>query len=247
MALDEKPTGYEPVNILKSIAPNIWIADGGRIKFYRVPFPTRMTVVRLSTGDMWIHSPIEISNRLSEQVESLGPVRYLVAPNWIHYASIPAWQQRFPEADTFVSPGVVQRAANQGMQLRYDQELSNTPPAVWAEEFDQRLADSGIHRELIFFHRASRSLILTDLIENFESNKVPWWMRPLIRLGGVCDPDGKMPRDMATSFMRHPQHIRSLVADMIAWAPERVVLAHGRWYKENGTAELRRAFRRYLP
>jgi hypothetical protein len=30
---------------------------------------------------------------------------------------------------------------------------------------------------------------------------------------------------------------------MIAWEPERVILAHGRWYDRAGAAELRRAFR----
>jgi hypothetical protein len=30
---------------------------------------------------------------------------------------------------------------------------------------------------------------------------------------------------------------------MIAWQPEKVVMAHGRWYERDGVAELRRAFR----
>jgi hypothetical protein len=30
---------------------------------------------------------------------------------------------------------------------------------------------------------------------------------------------------------------------MLGWDPERIVLAHGRWYEANGSAELRRAFR----
>jgi hypothetical protein len=30
---------------------------------------------------------------------------------------------------------------------------------------------------------------------------------------------------------------------MIAWNPERVILAHGRWYERDGAQELRRAFR----
>lgn len=244
--LTDKPTGYEPLYSLKPIAPNLWVVDGGWIKFYRLPFPTRMTVVRLPLGEVWVHSPIELTNQLAESVASLGPVRYLVAPNWIHYAWVPDWQKRFPEASTFVSPGVVERAESRGTQLRYDHELSNSAPADWAGDIDQRLADSGLHREVVFFHRASQSLILTDLIENFEKNNLPWWMRPLVQLGGVCDPDGKMPRDMALSFKRRPQHIKDLVADMIAWNPERVILAHGRWYRKNGTAELKRAFRSYL-
>ncbi|NJK52017.1 MAG: DUF4336 domain-containing protein [Leptolyngbyaceae cyanobacterium SU_3_3] len=238
----DKATGYEPLYTLKNIAPNAWIADGGWIRFYGLPFPTRMTVIRLTNGDVWVHSPIADKEGLSESVAALGSVRHLIAPNWIHYAWVPSWQLRFPEALTWASPGVVKRAASKGMQLHFDRELGNDSPSEWAAEIDQRLADSDYHREVIFFHRASRTLILTDLIENFERDKMPWWTRPLLTLGGVCAPNGRMPRDMAASFRQHPQHLRDLVDTMIAWHPERVILAHGRWHPINGTAELSRAF-----
>ncbi|MDQ2075906.1 DUF4336 domain-containing protein [Marinimicrobium sp. ABcell2] len=241
-----KTTGYEPLYTLKNVATDIWIADGGWISFYGVPFPTRMTVVRLANGDIWMHSPIADREGLSEAVAALGPVRHLIAPNWIHYAWVSPWQDRFQDAATWVSPGVVDRAKGKGVPLIFDHELGNKAPLEWASEISQRVADSGIHREVVFFHHASRTLILTDLIENFELTKMPWWTRPLLKLGGVCDPDGRMPRDMAATFQRRPEHIRSVVDTMLAWDPERVILAHGRWYTENGTEELRRAFRRFL-
>jgi hypothetical protein len=37
--------------------------------------------------------------------------------------------------------------------------------------------------------------------------------------------------------------VRSAVERILAWRPERVILAHGRWYAENGAAELARALR----
>ena len=239
----EKPTGYEPLYALKNIAPDVWIADGGWIRFYGIPFPTRMTVLRLASGDLWVHSPIADEGGLPEAVAALGPVRHLVAPNWIHYAWVPSWQRRFRNALTWASPGAVRRAASRGMRLHIDHELGDAAPSEWAGDMDQRLADSGLHREVVFFHRASRTLVLTDLIENFEPAKMPWWTRPLLRLLGVCDPDGKMPRDLAASFLRRPQHLKDLVGSLLAWQPERVILAHGRWYPSNGTAELARAFR----
>lgn len=239
----KKTTGYEPLYTLKNIAPNVWIADGGWIRFYGMPFPTRMTVIRMTNGDIWVHSPIANQDGLTEAIAALGPVRYLIAPNWIHYAWIPSWQKRFPEAITWASPGVVKRAKNKGVQLRVDRELGDQAPADWSAEIDQRLAASYHHQEVVFFHRPSKTLILTDLIENFELKKVPWWTRPLLKLGGVCDPDGRMPRDMAASFRKCPEHLRELVNTMISWDPIRIILAHGRWYEENGTSELRRAFR----
>ncbi|WP_235857810.1 DUF4336 domain-containing protein [Marimonas lutisalis] len=100
-----------------------------------------------------------------------------------------------------------------------------------------------MHREAVFFHRASRTLILTDLIENFEAAKLPWWMRIAARMGGILDPDGQMPRDMRATFRGHHDQLRAAVERMIGWDPERVIVAHGRWYRRDGAAELRRAFR----
>lgn len=97
--------------------------------------------------------------------------------------------------------------------------------------------------EVEFFHRASRTLILTDFIENFEPQKLGLVMRMLTWAGGVQDPDGQMPRDMRLTFVRQKPQLCAAIETMISWDPERVIIAHGRWYPANGAAELRRAFR----
>mgnify|MGYP006182803139 FL=1 len=48
---------------------------------------------------------------------------------------------------------------------------------------------------------------------------------------------------MQLSFLRRRPAVRAAAKRMIAWDPKRILLAHGRWYPENGTAELKRAFR----
>src|SRR3546814_17685701 len=72
-------------------------------------------------------------------------------------------------------------------------------------------------------------------------------MRWLIRLGGTLDPFGGMPRDMRLAYWRNRGRLRAAVQEMIALAPHRVILAHGRWYRHDGTAQLRRAFHWLLP
>jgi hypothetical protein len=241
-----RPTGYEPLYVPKPVTADLWVVDGGWIRFYGMPFPTRMTVTRLTDGGLWVHSPIADQDGLADAVAALGPVRHLIAPNWIHYAWLGDWQSRFPEATTWGSPGVVERAKRRGVDLRLDHVLSDVAPPAWADQIDQRLADSGYHREMVFFLRSNRTLILTDLVENFEADKMPWWALPLLKLGRVCHPDGRMPLDMAASFRRKSRHLRDLVDTMIAWNPERIILAHGHWYGRDGAAELRRAFRDVL-
>jgi hypothetical protein len=237
---------YEPLCTLRSIGEEIWLADGPTIGFYGMPFSTRMTVVRLEDGGLWVHSPIVAEEGLVEEVEALGPVSHLIAPNWIHYAHVPAWQARFPAAQTHAAPGVEARARRRGVSLRVDRPLGDTPPAAWAGQIDQIVVwGSPVHREAVFYHRASRTLVLTDLIENFEPEKLPWLMRLLVRAAGIHAPHGGMPRDMRLTFRltrRGRARLEKAVAQMIAWDPERVVLAHGRWFESGGTQALRRAF-----
>ncbi|MDQ2093918.1 DUF4336 domain-containing protein [Rhodalgimonas zhirmunskyi] len=237
-------TGYEPLNTLKPVAPDIWVIDGPAIRFYGMPFSTRATVVRLENGALWVHSPTHLTEDLRAELAALGPVAHLIAPNWIHYAHIQSWQAAFPQARAWAAPGVADRAAKHGLILAFDHELCPRAEDPWQGQIEQMIVPgSKIHREAVFFHRASRTLILTDLIENFEPRKLPFWMRPLIWLGGIADPDGQMPRDMRMTFVRHRDALRDAIEQMLAWGPERVILAHGRWFRENGAEELRRAFR----
>jgi hypothetical protein len=236
--------GYAPLNTLKPAGDDIWIVDGPSIRFYGVPFSTRMTVVRLQNGDIWLHSPTKICDALKAEITALGSVRHLIAPNWIHYAYISEWQKAFPKARAYAAPGIVARAKKHGMNIRFDQDLSQTAPDAWAGQIEQMIVEgSKIHREAVFFHNASRTLILTDLIENFEPRNLSWPLRILTKWGGIQDPDGQMPRDMRMTFSKGRHKLRTAVEQMIKWGPERIILAHGRWYDKNAVTELKRAFR----
>ena len=233
---------YEPLNQLKPVAEDVWLVDGHevgmRVMGLTIPFPTRMTVVRLVDGSLWIHSPVRPSESLFGQTESLGPIAYLVAPNNLHWTSISAWRRRFPKASVYIAPGLERRVA---VPRRI---LGDTAETCWSGAIDQRLVRSSALTEAVFFHRPSKTLILTDLIENFEPARIRsrFW-RAAMRIAGPADPDGKMPIDMQLSFLGRRRQLRLVVAQMLAWSPRRIILSHGRWYPDNGVAELRRAFR----
>ena len=103
-------TGYEPLNTLKPVGDDIWTVDGPHISFYGLPFSTRMTVIRLANGELFIHSPIALTAELKAEVLALGAVRHLVSPNWIHYAYIADWQKAFADTVAWASPNVRPRA-----------------------------------------------------------------------------------------------------------------------------------------
>ncbi|MFB2938248.1 hypothetical protein ACE1B6_23625 [Aerosakkonemataceae cyanobacterium BLCC-F154] len=81
------------------------------------------------------------------------------------------------------------------------------------------------------------------MIENFEAKKVSRSLAWLVKLAGIVDPDGKTPIDLRMTFWGRKESARESFQQMLQWEPEKVILCHGRWYQENGTAEIRRAFR----
>ena len=239
---------YTPLDVPKAVADNVWIVDGPVVRMAafgtHIPFSTRMTLVRLANGDLWVHSPIALSEPLRQRVETLGRVAHLVSPNKIHYANIPAWKAAYPEAVAWASPGVRERAASQGIAVHFDAELGDSPPEAWSAEIDQLVfRGSRFMEELVFLHRASRTLVLADLIENIEADHVRPGLRWLVRLSGNLHPDGKLPVDLRVTFLGRKHQARACVERMLEWRPERILLAHGRCYLEHGTSELRRAFR----
>ncbi len=84
-------TTYEPINTLKQVADNIWIVDGPLITFKHMPFTTRMTVIRLADGNLFIHSPTPLTEKLKHSIDQLGPVTHIISPNRIHYWWVGEW------------------------------------------------------------------------------------------------------------------------------------------------------------
>jgi len=239
-------TGYAPLDVPKPVADGLWIIDGPPVACRGLPHPTRATVVQLEGGALWVHSPTRLTEDLARSLEALGPVAHLVAPNRLHYTHLPEWQARYPQAQSWGAPGVVQRAARQGVELRIDAGLVDVADLPWRSEIDHLLVGgSARHGEVVFFHRASDTLILTDIIQSFETAHVPVWMRPLIWLSGADDSDGRMPSLLRWSY-RDKTALAASVDAMIGWGPARIVLSHGRWYPRDAVGELERAFRREL-
>ena len=112
---------------LQEIADEIWIADGPTVSFYGFPYPTRMAVVRLENGDLWVWSPVGLDPELRAGVEALGPVRHLVSPNKIHHLFLAEWAKAWPDARLYASPGLARRR----LDLDFSAELGDRPEPAW--------------------------------------------------------------------------------------------------------------------
>lgn len=236
---------YPPLDVLKPAAENIWVVDSGPMKAMGViPIPLRSTVIRLSTGDTLIHSPSRLTPELRRQIEEIGPLRHLVAPNIAHWTYLKDWQGQFPDAMTWAAPGLHQRAQVKKSGLRLDHDLgSNTAPG-WPPDLDQiAVPGAGGFCEVALHHRDSGTLILVDLVQNLEARKLPLPLRPFAAAAGVLAPHGRAPAYLRAVVKLGGEPAREAGRRLVAIRPERVIFAHGRWFDRDGAALLERSLR----
>jgi hypothetical protein len=243
MAADPDVT-YPPVDVLKPVAENVWIVDSGPQQALGLTLPVRMTVIRLNSGDVWLHSPTRFNPELRREIEVLGPIRHIVAPNVAHWTHLKEWQTACPAAVISATPNLRDRSQVRKEGIRIDRDLGDAPPEEWADEIEQTIIPGGAgFREVAFFHRPTRTLILTDLIQNLEPDKLPFGTRIFAKLTGIQAPDGKAPAYLRLIVRLRRRTARYAISRLIARAPQRVIFSHGRWFNRDGTEQLRRAFR----
>lgn len=238
---------YQPLNTPKPLGPDLWMIDGPRIDMaagvFKIPFPTRMIVARLPGGGLWVHSPIALSDDLRAVIDGLGAPRVLIAPNKIHYAAVQDWLEAYPGAQSWGVPGIGARAKANGIAVTIQHRLGDTPPPDWADTLDQTvIRGSRFMEEAVFFHRATGTLILTDLIENFAPARLGWAMRIMTRLAGNLGPHGRAPLDLRLTFAGRKALARPGLERMLGWPVRQITMAHGDPIFTDAPARLRAAF-----
>jgi hypothetical protein len=205
---------------LRFLAKDLWVIDHP-LRVGGLQLGTRTTVVRLASGGLWIHSPGPLEPTLTTEISALGPVQALVAPNAMHHLYLTQNVQAFPQAKVYVAPGLPAKLKG---ALTY-KVLSDEPPTLWRDELAQHVV-GGMPKlqEVVFLHRASRTLILTDLAFHIR-HSASWFTRLFMRLNGAYGHFG--PSRLFRTLVKDRAALRSSLTRMQQWDFDRVIVTHG--------------------
>jgi hypothetical protein len=184
-----------------------------------------MTVIRLDSGELMLHSPCDITPTIVKEISTLGHVAHIVAPGNFHHMHTAIAQAAFPMAKTWICPGVERRSPS----LKYDGVLGDVAPAEWLGDIDQVLVQgTRIMREVAMFHRASHTLILVDLIENFTDatpntgGALKFWFKYVLRMW-----DNPCPAPEYRMGWGDRQAAAKSLRRILTWDFQQIVLSHG--------------------
>jgi hypothetical protein len=202
-----------------------------------VPVGTRTTLVRLGSGALFVHSPGPLGPAGAAEIEALGPVAALVAPNCFHHLFLEENQRAFPGAEVHLAPKL---SAKTRGRLK-GAVLGDVAPALWADEIESHLVEGGPRvGEVAFLHRASRTLLLCDLVFNIRHCEatLPRWLLRANGMYGHFAPS----RAFAHLLFRDRKGLRRSIDRILAWDFDRVIVPHGEIVESGGRSLLEEAF-----
>lgn len=224
-------------NALRNLAPNLWVAERP-LKLIVGDIGTRMSVVRLADGGLFLHSPVRLDAETHRALDDLGPVRAVVAPSKVHHFFVADYIGAYPEARVYGAPGLAEKRRD----LQFCGVLSDEPAVEWRGTIDQHVfgGAAGIN-EVVFFHATSRTLLLTDLAFNVRGYppagpraRFFYW---LVGAGGQFG-----PHRLVRLMIRDRAAARASVERILQWDFDRVIVTHGDVLETGGHQRFADAF-----
>lgn len=202
---------------------------------YGAELGIRMTVVRLSDNELWLHSPVRYGTNLAAQLATLGTVRYIVSPSKMHRLFLNEWLAAHPRATHYVPAGMTLQMSGSKLPTT----LSQMPPKEWRGSMEQHEVQ-GIPElnEVVFFHPRTRTLILTDLCFNIREGS--WWTQVFFKLNAGWDRFG--PTRIFKRAIQDRVAFRGSIDRILRWDFDRIIVSHGHVVESGGKELFRAAF-----
>lgn len=223
--------------MLEAFGRGIWISDGPEVTVAGFRYPTRMAVIRLADGSLFVWSPVALDEGLCSAADALGPVRHIVAPNALHHLFLAPWKRAYPGARLYAPPGLRRKRAD----IVFDADLDGGP--CWGAEVEHVVMKGNlITDEVVFFHAGSGTVLFADLLQRIPAGSLSGWRALVAKLDLMTGPEPSVPRKFRLAFTGR-RAARASLARILAWPAERVLIAHGAPVEQDAKAFLRRAFR----
>ena len=217
------------------VGERIWRVDQS-LRVFGVSFGTRMTVIKRDTGDLVLVSPVEMDTELINMLNELGPVAHVIAPNPFHYLFLMSCKTAFAQALYYAPESLARRFK----KFKFDHIIGEEEGFRWEQDLEYVLVQpSRFFSEVVLFHSVSQTLILTDIVMNFQRAH-NLWEHLFLRSFGVYK------RLAPSRLMRLLIKDKQPLADLLKWVkkrqPKQMIVAHGDIVEDDVVASLKKAF-----
>jgi hypothetical protein len=194
------------------------------------------TIIRYASNDLMIISPVRFSDQDVTDIQRLGKVRYLLAPNALHHLYIKTAQAQFPDSKIGGPIEVESKRAD----IDFDVVLNEESMLTWEPTVSliRIKATKPLYGEMVFFHHPSRTLVVTDLMFNVQ-HPGSWFNQLAMKLNGA---DRKFTMSRLGKLAYEKTSLREALLKIYSLTPENVIVAHGEPVLGEATPKIKESF-----
>jgi hypothetical protein len=231
---------------LKQITSSIWVKEQP-LKYLGLEVGTRMTIVRLANEELALISPIKLNEQIITEINSLGTVKYIIAPNLFHYLYAQSCKNTYPSANLITPPGLEAKQPNIKSDLIFTQDVIDFNGKLEYFLFAgyQIPSPSGVTvaNEIVFYHPESKTLILTDAAFNLD-NSFPFITQLASRIIGCYQQ--LRPSILEKIVTKDKKQITRSIEKLLQWDFQKVIMAHGTIVENNAKQQLKEGYEWFL-
>jgi len=190
-----------------------------------------VTIIRLRSGKLIIHSTAPFTHGDVATIRAQGEPGWLLDGILRHDTFAKEGRAAFPIIPYLAPPGF-------STVVGFATEPIVPAPSEWAGEvLALEIQGAPEARDTALLHVPSRTLILTELVFNFDDHQ-PLWTELLLRvaIGGQHSPGMSRP---FKSGIKDVDAFKDSMAEIMGWDFERVIVGHGDVIETDGKARLR--------
>lgn len=218
---------------LKLVGPNIWVIDRPH-SMMGIELGVRSILVQRDDLSTILISPGPFTDEIWRDIDSVGEVSTLIAPNIHHHLFLADAAKRAPTATIYLAEGLSERHRD----LPTGVDIEDGRLAVLAPDLHAITLQGTTTHETVFWQPRSKTLIVTDLVFNLQEGGL--WTRTMMRLN---DGYGKFgPTKKFLSTIEDRAAFRASLEQVFSWDFEQIIMAHGVMVDRHGKTMLREAF-----
>lgn len=201
-----------------TLATNLWLLTYP-LNLLGVNLRRNVTVIRLSSGKIVVHSTGPFAGEDVAMISALGEVGWLCEAMLRHDTFSKQGRTAFPNVPFLAPEGF-------GQHQDFVTHAIVPTPEEWRGELEAiELQGIPSMRETVFFHPPSRTLIVADLVFNFPYNE-PLWSELMLKAAVGAQHHPGVSRAFKLSISDETAFQQS-ISQMMEWDFDRVVVGHG--------------------
>jgi hypothetical protein len=205
---------------LTPFAEGVW-TDSGPVNIVGMPLTATMTALRLTNGEILLHSPLAMTAERRAAVEALGSVTHLYAPNTFHHLWLGEWAAAFPAARVHAPAALAKKRSD----LRIDRNNGTEPDPAFRDTLDELRIDGFRLHESVLVYRPTGTLIVADLVQNV-GRPTETWSKMYTQMMGFYDRVALSKMLRWTAFSDRAA-ARKSIDELLGKSFESMIFGHG--------------------